>query len=85
VHATAEQHQQGLLPNALGVVGDWELKFEIEVYDGSDRVAAIRHHRAMVAVARIEARLAERTDRARREAQPAKSRNDERHAQREAL
>jgi fluoroacetyl-CoA thioesterase len=62
-----------------------KLEFEIEVYDGSDLVAAIRHHRAIVAVARIEARLAERAGRARAEAERAKSGNDERPGQKEAL
>jgi fluoroacetyl-CoA thioesterase len=38
-------------------------EFDIEVYDGADLVATIRHHRAVVAVAHIEARLAERADR----------------------
>jgi fluoroacetyl-CoA thioesterase len=62
-----------------------KLEFEIEVYDGSDLVAAIRHHRAIVAVARIEARLAERAGRPRPEAEPAKSGNHQPDGQTEAL
>jgi len=37
-----------------------KLEFEIEIFDGSDLVAVIRHHRAIVNAARIEARLADR-------------------------
>jgi fluoroacetyl-CoA thioesterase len=40
-----------------------KLEFEIEVYDGTELVAVIRHNRAIVMAARIEARLEERTQR----------------------
>lgn len=40
-----------------------KLEFEIEVYDGADLVAAIQHHRAIVTVARIKARLAQQASR----------------------
>ena len=43
--------------------GNRQLKFEVEVFDATELVARIEHHRAIVEIGRIQARLEQRGSR----------------------